>query len=156
MYASRPSLTVLTDSRISRGNKWPNLKLKRQNCNLERGSPTFWPLSTGEEVRNEHTPLPVHLSREQFGNMQKVIKTNSAKGSLAQVRINQRCPPICYSVSPEIPGSPLWRGKKVAEKSQNSSLFISNTISAWKTHQNWMKLVPLREFSKRGKHNTQG
>lgn len=61
--------------------------------------PKLWSLIIGEDVSETHTPTLVHFSRKQFGNTQKVIKTNSAKGSLAKVRINQRCPPICYSIS---------------------------------------------------------
>lgn len=61
--------------------------------------PKLWSLVIGEDMSETYTPTLVHFSRKQFGKSQKVIKTNSAKGSLAKVRINQRCPPICYSIS---------------------------------------------------------
>lgn len=78
-----------------------------------------------------HTPTLVHFSRKQFGNTQKVIKTNSAKGSLAKVRINQRCPPICYSTSLQKFQEVHYDSRKkvvLKKKSQKSSLFINNII----------------------------
>lgn len=93
MYETRPTLTVLMDSRISReNNKWPNpnLMLKCKNHRLGRAFPILWSLNTGEDVDNAHTPIPAHLSRRQFGNRQKVSKANSAKGSLAKGRIKPK------------------------------------------------------------------
>lgn len=76
----------------------PKLNVKMKGQLIIAAFPILWSLNT-EDVGDVHTPILVHLSRKPFGNMQKVIKTNSAKGSLAKVRIHQRCPPICCSIS---------------------------------------------------------
>lgn len=76
----------------------PKFNVRMKEPLIRTALPILRSLST-EDVGDVHTPILVHLSGKLFGNMQKVIKNNSAKGSLATVRIHQRCPPICCSVS---------------------------------------------------------
>lgn len=89
----RSTLAVLKDSRMFRGNnQWQNsnLMLTWQNYGLGRAVATLWALNIGAAVSDTHTQYQVPLSKKQLGNMQKVTKIDSVKGSLANMKIKPK------------------------------------------------------------------
>lgn len=106
---------VFKDSRMFRGNnQWQNsnLMLTWQNYRLGRAVATLWALNIGAAVSDTHTQYSSSPFQKAMGNMVKVTKIDSVKGSLANMKIKPKMfTNNVIQYHSQIPRSALWQGK---------------------------------------------